>query len=434
MDEQDLSSNLTITRLKTLTRDLEHSRTIEQTVRALERAFAESDGLFATLLLSTRGLGNGEYRVVRMHLADDPATLIGHSKKRQSVPVQAGGVLSEIVARAEPHLLQNVDWSHDPFFSRTLKGCGSVIAVPVLSDHLPMNWAILVKKTPERFTVSDLEEALERTALAGALLENQMPAGELASAKQRIDREARQVGELQRSLLPASLPRIAGVEIAASYEPSGLAGGDLYDLFPLDGQHNGHCDTRRRWCIFIGDTAGHGLAAAVVIAIVQAVLHAHPARIARPATLLTHANRQLCAKGLGGFVTAFLGVYEPESRRLTYANAGHPPPLLRRSSDASIVALDEVGSYPMGIEHSETFREAVVLLEPGDTLLLYTDGVTEARDKNDEMFEQHRLRRILQDAEKEPAELIERLRAAVQAHENGGPSRDDQTLLVARVL
>ena len=248
------------------------------------------------------------------------------------------------------------------------------------------------------------------------------------------DREARQVGELQRALLPASLPRIAGLQIAASYEPSGRAGGDLYDLFPLDERHYTYADNPARWCVFIGDTAGHGLAAAVVMAIVQAVLHAHPHGIARPASLLMHANRQLCDKEIGGFVTAFLGVYEPGRRRLTYANAGHPPPLLRRSIDGSIVALEEVATFPLGIEHSESFKEASVQLEPGDTLLLYTDGVTEARDEHNELFEQYRISRALPNAGEDPAEIIEYLRMAVREHEHGQTPRDDQTLVAARVL
>src|SRR5260221_11569041 len=180
-----------------------------------------------------------------------------------------------------------------------------------------------------------------------------------SSPYQQIDREARQVGELQRALLPATLPRIAGLKIAASYEPTGRAGGDLYDFFPLDERDNDRMNPGR-WCIFIGDTAGHGLAAAVVIAIVQAVLHAHPPSIARPASLLTHANRQLCRKKLGGFVTGFLGIYEPRTRRLTYSNAGHPPPLLKRSCYGPIFLLDEVGSYPLGIDDAETVEEASV--------------------------------------------------------------------------
>ena len=121
----------------------------------------------------------------------------------------------------------------------------------------------------------------------------------------------------------------------------GRAGGDLYDFFPLDECQDGRADTPTtpsRWCVFIGDIEGHGLAAAMVMAIVQAVLHVHPAGIATPAGLLMYGNRQLCSSRIDGLVTAFLGIYEPESRRLTYATAGHPPPLLRRAADGAICA------------------------------------------------------------------------------------------------
>ena len=245
------------------------------------------------------------------------------------------------------------------------------------------------------------------------------------------------MGELQRALLPASLPRIAGLEIAASYAPLGRAGGDLYDLFPLDERQNDRgdvCTTPSRWCIFIGDVEGHGLAAALVMAIVQAVLHAHPAEIARPASLLMHANQQLCGKRIGGFVTAFLGIYEPASRRLTYARAGHPPPLLRRAADGSIGALDAVGSCPLGIDESDTFQEAAVQLERDDALLLYTDGITEAQGTAEDQFGVDRLMRLFRDAGDQPAELIDGVREAVRAHEHGEAAGDDQTLVAARVL
>lgn len=431
---EDLSRNSKLASLRRLTRSLEQSATPDETLRALHRGFRETGGFVASMLLSTRGLSPGQFRVIHMKLSDNPQDDVLASANEGHGSVQSGGIVAAIIARSEPQLIQDVDWSRDPFFHRALHGYTSLIALPISADRLPMNWCLLLKRAPERFTVSDLEDAVERTALATALLENQVLVGELARANERIDREARQVGELQRALLPASLPRIAGLEVAASYEPFGRAGGDLYDLFPLDDRRYAHANDPVRWCVFIGDTAGHGLAAAVVMVIVQSVMHAHPAGIARPASLLMHANRQLCDKGLGGFVTAFLGVFEPGRRRLTYASAGHPPPLLRRSLDAPIVSLEEVGSYPLGIEHSETFKEATVQLEPGDTVLLYTDGVTEARDEHDDLFGQHRLRRVLQDAGEEPEEMIERLRAAVMAHEHGQRAHDDQTLVVARVL
>ena len=430
----DLSQNLKIATLQRLTRNLVQSLNLEDTLRALHRGFTEIDGFFASVMLSTRGLNRGRWRVVRMHLTDDPQDNLLDAASEEQAPVHSGGIVAAITARPEPQLLQDVDWSQDPFFHEALQGYTSVIAVPVGGDHLPMNWALLLKRAPERFTVSDLEHAVERTALAGTLLENQILAADLARVNRQIVREAREVGELQRALLPPPLPRIAGLDIAASYEPSGRAGGDLYDLFPLEDHHNGQSDTPTHWCVFIGDTAGHGLAAAVVISIVQAVLHAHPARIARPATLLRHANRQLCSKALGGFVTAFLGVYEPGQRRLTYASAGHPPPLLRRSSQRSILTLNEVGSYPLGIDDSETFEEASVQLQPSDTLLLYTDGITEARNAHGTLFDRDRLTRAFREAGDRPGRIIDLLGQAVRAHEHGQAALDDQTLVAARAL
>jgi len=437
MHTQDLSQNRRISRLVQLTRELEQSRTPEDTLRILERGFAEVDGFVASLLLSTRGLSPGHYRVVGAQLRDEPLSDLPSQAKEEPAPVRRGGILGAIIRRREPQLVQDVDWSRDPFFCETLAGYASVLAVPLASEHLPMNWGIAMKKPPQQFTTLDLEEAVERVALVGALLENQILAGELARANEQIDRDARRVGELQRALLPASLPRIAGLEIAASYAPLGRAGGDLYDLFPLDERQDDRgdiCTSPSRWCIFIGDVEGHGLVAALVMAIVQAVLHARPAEIARPASLLMHANRQLCAKRIDGFVTAFLGIYEPASRRLTYASAGHPPPLLKRAADGSIGALDAVGSCPLGIDESETFQEAAVQLERDDTLLLYTDGITEARGLAKVLFGVDRLTRVFRDGGDRPAELIDRLCEAVRAHVHSETAEDDQTIVAARVF
>lgn len=432
MNVQDLTDNPNIARLTRLTRELEQSRTAGQTLRALQRGFADVSGFVGSLLVSTRGLPPGQYRVVRLQMRDEPQDVPAEDLEEQG-PVRSGGILAAIVARREPQLIQDVDWSQDPHFRAMFDGYSSIMAIPLAGARLPMGWVILLQEDRNRFSVSDMEEALERAAIASSLMENQMLAGELAHAHKLIDQEARQVGELQRALLPASLPRIAGLEMAASYEPSGRAGGDLYDFFPLDESGDASVSPSH-WCVFIGDIAGHGLAAAVVMAIVQAVLHARPAGIAGPAGLLMHVNRQLCSKRLRGFVTAFLGVYQPDLRRLIYANAGHPPPLLRRSSDRLICELDEVGSYPLGIHGSESFQQAAVQLEPGDMILLYTDGITEARDLDGNLFERDRLMRAFPDGRDQPAELIDHLRAAVRAHEHGQAAKDDQTLVAAQVL
>jgi phosphoserine phosphatase RsbU/P len=207
MDVQDLSHNRRIASLMRLTRDLGLSRTPDETLRVVRRGLADAHGFVASVLLSTRGLGPGQYRVVSTDLVDGS----GNGRLRDDPDlVRSGGVVAAILGRAEPQLIQSVDWSRDPSFRETLGGCASVMAIPLGGDRLPMNWALLLRKSPERFAASDLEEAVERAALLGALLENQSLAGELARANQRLDRDARQVGELQRALLPASQPRIAG--------------------------------------------------------------------------------------------------------------------------------------------------------------------------------------------------------------------------------
>jgi sigma-B regulation protein RsbU (phosphoserine phosphatase) len=230
--------------------------------------------------------------------------------------------------------------------------------------------------------------------------------------------------ELVRSLLPQPLPDIPGVEVAASCRPCGPAGGDSYDFFPLD-----DAALPGRWCIFVGDASGHGLAAAVVMSMVQSILHAHPPRINGPADLLAHVNRHLCRKRIRGFVTAFLGIYDPRSRQVTYSCAGHPPPLLRDSADGSVSRLDAVAGCPLGIEPSELFEEATVYIRRRDTILFYTDGITEARDVNDDMFSEERLRLALEERGYSAADLIERLESSVGEYRRGRSATDDETLV-----
>jgi sigma-B regulation protein RsbU (phosphoserine phosphatase) len=247
---------------------------------------------------------------------------------------------------------------------------------------------------------------------------------DLARAHRQIEIDAREVGELQRSLLPHPFPRVPGLEIAASYEPCTRASGDLYDVFPLD-----DASPLAPWCIFIGDASGHGLAAAVVISMVHSILRAHPPRISSPAALLEHSNSHLCRKQLRGFVTAFVGIYEPVVRRLTYACAGHPPPLLKASTSGAVRRLDAAASYPLGIDPGNTFIEASIRLRAGDTILLYTDGITEARNLADEMFSQERLEGEFERCRQRPAGLIGHLANLVDTHGQGRYPSDDQTLL-----
>jgi sigma-B regulation protein RsbU (phosphoserine phosphatase) len=247
---------------------------------------------------------------------------------------------------------------------------------------------------------------------------------DLALAHRQIELDAREVGELQRSLLPQPLPKVPGLEIAASYHPCFRACGDMYDVFPLnEGTEMGP------WCVFIADASGHGMASALTISMVHSILRAHPPSIANPGGLLEHSNLHLCRKQIHGFVTAFVGVYEPSMQRLTYACAGHPPPLVRYSTAGSVCRLDAVASYPLGIDPGNTFTEAAVRLCAGDTILLYTDGITEARNMGNDMFSEARLERAMSRCHERPPGLIAHLEKQVEIYREGRRPNDDQTLV-----
>jgi len=430
MERQELSHNGRIQRLAELTQELRQSHTTEQTLRAFEHGFAEGGQPLISLFLSTRGLTGGQYRLIRMALPGPHETSVDPMARTDAI--HRGGIVSAVIDTQEAQLIQDVDWSDDWFFHEFLKEYGSLIAIPVANSQLPMNWVLLLRKAPHRFTVSDFENAMERVVLGGALLENQLLTADLTRAHKLIDREARQVGKLQRALLPDSVPQIAGLDIATSYEPCSRAGGDLYDVFPLK---NLDADSApNRWCILIGDAAGHGLAAAMVMAIVQAVLRAHPAGISSPAALLSHANRQLCSQRIGGFFTAFLGIYEPATRRLVYANAGHPAPLLKSATTGSFAALDAVLNFPLGIDEIERFEESAIDLQAGDDVLLYTDGIIELRNAHGEFFNQDRLDRLFACGNNGPDSIVRRIRAAISAFNPDQPAPDDQTVVAVRVL
>jgi sigma-B regulation protein RsbU (phosphoserine phosphatase) len=135
----------------------------------------------------------------------------------------------------------------------------------------------------------------------------------------------------------------------------------------------------------------------------------------------------------GNFVTAFYGIYDPADRRLTYSNAGHPPPRVRRAGEDWSEELREAGSLPLGIDAGEPYADACVTLRPGDTLVLYTDGITEARTPAGAFFGTDRVDAAICQSDCGAAAVVADLLAAVDAFTGPHPPTDDRTLLVARV-
>jgi sigma-B regulation protein RsbU (phosphoserine phosphatase) len=187
----------------------------------------------------------------------------------------------------------------------------------------------------------------------------------------------------------------------------------------------------------MADVSGHGTPAAVLMAITHSIAHTCGDPKFPPSRLLAYVNRQLAGAYTGQsghFVTAFYGIYDPASRRLTYSNAGHPAPRVRRCATGDTSATDEGVSLPLGIDADEAYSDGTLVLAPRDVMVLYTDGITEARSDAEpaDLFGTARLDEVLRGCNRGAAGVVADVLAAVQAFSGGAPPTDDRTLLVLK--
>jgi sigma-B regulation protein RsbU (phosphoserine phosphatase) len=352
--------------------------------------------------------------------------------QRDRLPKLSGGLLGELIYANRPALIDDLPArlaTDDPgrFY---LQGFQSLVAMPQYDKGESLNLTLLLFPPGEEIDPTLLPMLYLQSGLFGRGTQNQVLKNQLASALKTLDRELQIVGEIQQSLLPETLPVIPGFDLAAHYQTSARAGGDYYDFFPLaDG----------KWGLFIADVSGHGTPAAVLMAITHAIAHAKPRTHTPPADLLGYLNDRLSkAYTRGGtFVTAFYAVLDPANRTLSYSRAGHNPPrLVRRDNVASI---DVAGGLPLGIIGGQVYEQATVQLQPGDLLLLYTDGITEAMSPTKgqngrELFGLERLDSLLLQCKSCSAvECIEKIRASVTAFAETAMPTDDQTLIAIRM-
>jgi len=204
-------------------------------------------------------------------------------------------------------------------------------------------------------------------------------------AQQRVETELAVAAEIQRSMLPkdfSNLARLAELDLHAVMRPAREVGGDFYDFFLIDNDH---------LCISVGDVAGKGVAASLFMAITLALLRSTARETSAPDIILNHLNREL-ARGNDAcmFVTAFCGVLDLETGQLSYANAGHNPPVVVKDL-TSVFNLSAPSGPPLGILEGTTYKDEQLVLGPGEVLFAYTDGVTETCGENADFFSEARL-------------------------------------------
>lgn len=240
----------------------------------------------------------------------------------------------------------------------------------------------------------------------------------------RVRDELEVARELQEDLLPHDVPPIPGYDFAHSYRTANEVGGDYYDLTPLpDG----------RVALLVGDASGHGMAAGLVMAIANATLKTALDLDPGPERVIQLLNRTLCRTGTKRtFMSVFYALLDPRTGEMEYVCAGHPFPLLRRS-DGSIEELG-CGGLPLGMrEPLEVCAERTVI-QPGDLMLLYTDGLAEALDTSgNEAFGYPRIAALARDGGS-PNTVHERILRAFDRHVGDEPIKDDLTVLIVARL
>jgi phosphoserine phosphatase RsbU/P len=238
------------------------------------------------------------------------------------------------------------------------------------------------------------------------------------AANEQADAQA-----IQRALLPPTLPSLSGVSLAARWQPALAFGGDCYDAIRLSDTH---------LAISIADVCGKGLPAALLMSNLLASLRAFAPSERSPRDVVSSINRALCRqKDLRRFVTLFYALYESTTRRLTYTNAGHNPPLvLRRDGTCERLAL---GGPVTGIFDEGNYEEGEVALEPGDRLVLFTDGITEARSASGDEFDDSGLLGTLDQCRQLDAQSMVDAVFSEVGRFAGGRLQDDATMMVAAI-
>jgi sigma-B regulation protein RsbU (phosphoserine phosphatase) len=256
-----------------------------------------------------------------------------------------------------------------------------------------------------------------------AKLQNQLSGAESKRAVQRrYDEEVREAREIQGSLLPQRLPAVRGYEVAAITQPLRFVGGDYYNVVAIDDQRTAFC---------IADVVGKGLPAALLMSSLHAALQPLISQNLSPAELCHRLNRILCdLTPVGKFISFFYGVLDVQDNRLTYCNAGHNPPwLIPRLGKPLELSADGavLGQLPHWI-----YRQSELRMGTGDQLLLFTDGLVEACDLDEEPFGEQALVRIVQEHSAESGQRIMRSLLSAVAQHCDGHFQDDASLILVK--
>jgi sigma-B regulation protein RsbU (phosphoserine phosphatase) len=272
------------------------------------------------------------------------------------------------------------------------------------------------------FTKNDLSLLTVMANVAAIRIEHARLA-EVEAAERVMQRDLTQAAEIQGGMLPASAPEIAGVDLAGFNVPCRTVGGDYYDFFPYPGSSVG---------LALGDVSGKGMPASLMMMALHARVHVLAESPGDLGAFMARLNKATCAACPSNrFITFFFSVLDGATGELRFANAGHNPPVIVRAGGEA--EMLEGGGPVLGVLSIAPYSEQSASLAPGDLLVLYSDGVTEANDPDFDEFGEERFIRVLTENRARPAsQIVEAVTAALKEFTAGAPQTDDITLVVAR--
>jgi len=375
---------------------------------------------------------NGQVRLEQLHWQD--------SDQRKHIRKALETASSQITLLPNSVPLTTTNGSLDDQMHRCLGPDVQIFGTAILVKHTERGWLYVLSRDPE-YSWTETRQKLVRlvadqTAVA---IENDELAVELRK-KERLDQELEIGAEIQRRLLPRQCPTIPGVVLAARCKPANRVGGDYYDFIPTShNQIQPHTKENGRWGLVIGDVMGKGVPAGLIMTMMRGMLRGEVLHGNSPSGILQNLNRVMYAdlENSHRFVTLFYSEYNPQTRILSYSNAAHNPPLWWHAATKNVTRLDTLGML-IGLDANSQYEDAQAQLEPGDTIIYYTDGLTDAAAASGDRFEEdnfvlsfHTACRYCQS----PQEIVDYLFDQVQLFIGvDRQNTDDMTLVALQIL
>ena len=375
-----------------------------------------------------------ESKVTRTLIADDQPDVLEALRlllKSEGYQIEAvnspAGVLEKLKSNSYDLLLMDLNYTRDTTSGE--EGLDLLTRIQAIDQTLPVvamtAWGSIelaveaMRRGVRDFVLKPWENPRLLQTLRSQIRWGRQKRNEIRMEKEEVE-DARAVGA---ALLPKSIPQLPGIEISSTLQPARPLSGDYFDVLDFGAGKLGLC---------IADVVGKGVPAALLMSNVQASVRALAPDSATPRDLMIKLNRSVARNTTPGkFVTFFYCTLNREAGTLHYANAGHSAPVLVRES-GEVVRL-EAGGAVLGVFPEWNYEQGEIEIRPGDRLLLFTDGVTEASNLQDEEFGEERLiglASVLRD--RSAAELMDRIMQTV-AHYTGGRAQDDATLVVVAI-